>query len=251
MSCTLVQLDAAPTVDQLRRAFKQVKTFTEADATKLAHEGCGLLVKNLSRDDATTLQRALQTEGVPTEIVETGQLPRLPEAKCVRRVEIQPLALTTYDPLGRTVPVDWQHLCLVSAGAVRHFGVSTTRTEITGHGFSAVRGFQPSVATEFRHKIQDDARIIIDIFLAQGTMRFQIEAESFLFKYSFDRPELSLSQKAGLLVQMMTQLAPQALVNRGAAALRDNTPGEAAYASKSALFDESVWLLWRMARQRQ
>jgi hypothetical protein len=248
MFCTLVQLDAAPTVDQLRRAFKLLKTFTEADATKLANEACGLLVKNLSRDDATTLQRALQADGVPTEIVEPGRLPKLPDAKFVRRLDIQPQALTIFDPLGRTVPVDWQHLCLISAGSVRHFGVSTTRTEVVGHGFSPVRGFQPKVVTEVRHKIQDDSRIVIDIFLAQGTMRFQIEAESFPFKYSFDRPELDLPQKAGLLVQMLTQQAPQAHVNRGAAALRDNSPGAAAYASKAALFDESVWLLWRMKR---
>lgn len=251
MSCTLVQLDAAPTVDQLKRAFKLVKTFTEADATKLANEACGLLVKNLSRDNATTLQLALRSEGVPTEIVEPGQLPGLPDAKFVRRLEFQPQALTIYDPLGRAVPVDWQHLCLVSAGAVRHFGVSKTRTEEVVHGFDPVRGFHAKVVTDVRHKIEDNARIVIDIFLAQGTMRFQIEAESFLFKYSFDRPELNLPQKAGLLVQMLTQQAPQARVNRGAAALRDNTPGAAAYASKAALFDESVWLLWRMTRQSQ
>jgi hypothetical protein len=89
----------------------------------------------------------------------------------------------------------------------------------------------------------------MDIFLARGAARFQIEAESFLFKYLFDRPELNLAQKVGLLVQMLGQQAPQAFVNRGAAALRDHTPGAAAYASKAALFDESIWLLWRMTRK--
>jgi hypothetical protein len=249
MSCTLAQLDAAPTVDQLRRAFKHVKTFTEADATKLANEACGLLVKNLSREDATALQLALRSEGVPTEIVETGQLPRLTDAKFVRRLEFQPQALALYDPLGRAVPVDWQHLCLISAGAVRHFGVSKTRTEEVVQGFDPVRGFHAKTVTDIRHKVEDDAKIVMDIFLAHGAARFQIEAESFLFKYSFDRPELNLPQKMGLLVQMLAQQAPQAFVNRGAAALRDNRPGAAAYASKAALFDESVWLLWRMTRK--
>jgi len=249
MTCTLVQLDAAPTADQLKRAFKQVKNLTEADATKLANEACGLLVKNLSRNDAATLQLALRSEGVPTEIVETAQLPRLPDAKFVRRLEFQPQALGVYDPLGRAVPVDWQHLSLISAGAVRHFGVSQTRTEEVVQSFSPVRGFHAKTVTDVRHKIEDDAKIVIDIFLARGAARFQIEAESFLFRYLFDRAELNLAQKAGLLVQMLAQRAPQAFVNRGAAALRDNVPGAAAYASKAALFDESIWLLWRMTHQ--
>jgi hypothetical protein len=31
--------------------------------------------------------------------------------------------------------------------------------------------------------------------------------------------------------------------------LRDGAPDGAIYASKAALFDESTWLVWRMARQ--
>ena len=90
---------------------------------------------------------------------------------------------------------------------------------------------------------------MLDIFLAGGVMRFQIEAESFQFKYCFDRPELNLPQKLGLLLQILAEHAPQAVMNRGAAALRDGQPENAAYASKAALFDESVWLLWRMAEK--
>jgi hypothetical protein len=80
-------------------------------------------------------------------------------------------------------------------------------------------------------------------------MRFQIEAGAFQFKYCFDRPELNLTQKAGLLVQMLAHNAPQAELNRGAAALRDGAPDNAVYASKATLFDESTWRVWRMARQ--
>ena len=32
-------------------------------------------------------------------------------------------------------------------------------------------------------------------------------------------------------------------------ALRDGHPENAAYASKAALFDESIWLLWRMRKK--
>ena len=77
-------------------------------------------------------------------------------------------------------------------------------------------------------------------------MRFQIEAQSFQFKHCFDRPDLNVPEKLGLLIQMIAEHAPNAVINRGAAALRDGKLNNTAYASKAALFDESIWLLWRM-----
>ena len=250
MPYCLVQADSvAPTADQLKRAFQSLKTLTEADAIKLAREACGILKKNLSLTDARVLQRALQVEGVPTDLLDATQLPKLPDAKFVRRVEIQPQALAIFDPLGRIVPLPWQHLTLVAAGTVRHFGVSATRTEVTVNTFDPIRGLRTKVVTDLRHKIEDDAKLMLDIFLTVGVMRFQIEAESFQFKYCFDRPDLNLPQKLGLLIQMLGEHAPHAVMNRGAAALRDGRPENAAYASKVALFDESTWLLWRMAKK--
>src|SRR6266568_5168423 len=121
MPYCLLQADSvAPAADQLKRAFKALKTLTEADAIKLAREACGILMKNLSLTDARVLQSAFQGEGVPTDLLDATQLPKLPDAKFVRRVEIQPQALGVFDPLGRTVPLPWQHLTLVSAGTVRH-----------------------------------------------------------------------------------------------------------------------------------
>ena len=247
--CLLQTDSAAPTADQLKRSFKSLKTLTEADAIKLAREACGILMRNLSLADARILQRALEGEGVPTELLDATQLPKLPDAKFVRRVEIQPQALAIFDPLGRIVPLPWQHLTLVAAGTVRHFGVSATRTEVTVNTFDPIRGSRKKVVTEVRHKVEDDAKLMLDIFLTGGVMRFQIEAESFQFKYCFDRPDLNLPEKLGLLIQMFAEHAPQAVVNRGGTALRDGHPENAAYASKAALFDESIWLLWRMTKK--
>jgi len=250
LSYAILQVDIAPSVDQLKRAFKSLKSFTEADVVKLAREACGILVKNISLAEGSSLQRALQGEGVPTELVEAKLLPSLPAAKFVRRMDFQTHALLVYDPIGRPVPVPWQHLLLLSAGAVRHFDVSATRTQEVVNSFDPIRGFHSKLVTDVRHKVEDDARLLLDIFLTGGAMRFQVEVEGFLFKYCFDRPELNVAQKLGLLIQMLCQHAPQATVNRGAAALREGSLANATYASKAALFDESTWLLWRLARNR-
>ncbi|SRR6266571_2012543 len=250
MPYCLLQADSvAPTADQLKRAFKALKTLTEADAIKLAREACGILMKNLSLEDAGVLQRALQGEGVPSDLLDATRLPKLPDAKFIRRIEFQPQALAVFDPLGRTVPVPWQHLMLVCAGTVRHFGVSATRTEETVNTFDPIRGLRTKVVTDLRHKVEADVKLILDIFLTGGVIRFQIEAESFPFKYCFDRPDLNLPQKLGLLVQMLAEHAPQAVMNRGGSALRDGQPENATYPSKAAFFDESIWLLWRMAKR--
>src|SRR5882724_10778675 len=139
--CLLQTGPVAPTADRLKRAFKSLKSLTDADAVKLANEACGILVRNLSLDDATVLERAFRAEGVATEAVEAANLPRLPDAKFVRRIEFQPQTMVIHDPLGRTLPVPWQHLALVSAGTVRHFGMSTTRKEQTVNTFDPIRGF--------------------------------------------------------------------------------------------------------------
>src|SRR3989442_9051982 len=178
-------------------------------------------MKNLSPEDARVLQRALQGEGVPTDLLDATQLPKLPDARFVRRVEIQPQALAIFDPLGRTVPLPWQHLTLVSAGTVRHFGVSATRTEETVNTYDPIRGLRTKVVTDLRHKVEDDAKLMLDIFLTGGAMRFQIEAEGFQFKYCFDRPDLNFPQKLGLLIQILAGHAPHAGMNPGGTALRD------------------------------
>ncbi len=250
MPYCLLQTDVvAPAAEQLKRAFRTLKTLTEADAIKLARESCGILMKNLSLEDARTVQRALQGQGVATDLLDAHHLPKLPDAKFVRRIEFQPQALAVFDPLGRAVPVPWQHLALVSAGTVRHFGVSATRTEETVNTFDPIRGFRTKVVTDLRHKVEDNTNLLLDIFLSGGVMRFQIEAASFAFKYCFDRPELNLPQKLGLLLQMLAEHAPHAVLNRGATGLREGKLENAAYASKAALFDESIWLLWRMAQK--
>jgi hypothetical protein len=239
-----------PTPDQLKRAFGAVTRFTEADAMKAAHDACGIVVKNLSLEEAHRLQHSLQADGVGVEVLEADQLPRLTDAKFLRRLEFQPNALLIHDPLGRSVPVPWDQISLLSAGSVRHFGITTERTESRNLGYSAVRGMHAKMETDVRHKVEIGAPYVIDLFVAGGTMRFQIEADSFPFKYCFDHPDLNTAQKVALLVQMLAQHAPRAALNRGAAALLNNDFGNAAYPSKAALFDESIWLLWRAARNR-
>jgi len=245
----LVQREAAaPTADQLKHAFRSLKRMTEADAIKVAREAYGILLRNLPLDEANTLQRSLAGEGVPTEIVDAAQLPRLPEARFVRRAELQPGAFVAFDPLGRPVPIGWQQITLIAAGACRHFGMRETRTEQWVTTFDPIRGVRRRLEVDVRHKVEDDVPILVDLFLTGAAMRFEIEADQFQFKHLFVRPDLDRAGKMGLLIQRLGEHSPQAWLNRGAVSLRDGSAEPVTYASKAALFEESVWLLWRQAK---
>ncbi len=246
MPYALVQKEITPDVEQLKRAFKALKRLTEADAVKLAKDCCGILAKRLSQADAALLQQQFEAQGVPTEIVPTATLPVLPEAKFVRRMEFQPEALLIYDPLGRAVPVPWAHLALISAGVVKHFDLTTTRHEERVNRYDPIRGHRTEVVTELRHRVENEAKLLLQILLTRGAMSFEIEADTFLFKFCLDRPELDVGRKLALLIQMLAEKAPHAVLNRGATALKEGALQNATYPSKAALRDESAWLLWRM-----
>ncbi len=245
----LVQSEAtAPTAAQWKRAFKPLARRTEADAVKLANEAFGVLLRNLPLDEAGGLQRVLSDDGVPVAVVEMNELPRLPDPRFIRRAELSPEALVVFDPLGRPVRVEWDRIALIAAGACRHFGLSETRTEERVVTFDPIRGVRRRVEVDVRHKVEDDVPILIDVVLSGGAMRFEIETDQFQFKYVFDRPELDRAGKVALLLQRLSEHAPQAWLNRGALALRDAAAPPLTYASKAAFFDESVWLLWRQAK---
>ena len=244
----LQQEAAAPTADQLKRAFRSLKRMTEVDALKVAREAYGILLRNLPLDEANTLQRALAGEGVATEILDAAQLPRLPEPRFVRRAELRPEAFVVYDPLGRPVPVGWPQIAVIAAGACRHFGMSQTRTERRVTTFDPIRGIHRRLEVEVRHKVEDDVPILLDLLLTGAAMRFQIEADQFQFKNLFDRPDLDQAGRVGLLIQRLSEHAPRAWLNRGAISLRDGSAAPVTYASKAALSEESVWLLWRQAK---
>lgn len=237
-----------PTAEQLKRAFKLVKGLTDADATKLANDAYGILIKNLSQEDACLLQRTLAAEGVATEVIESGQFPKLVDPKFVRRAELNAEALVVQDPLGRPLPLPWAHVALIAAGRVQHFGMNKTTTEERVMRYDPVRGLSVQTVVETRHKVAENAQWLVDIFLAGGALRFQIEAANFMFKHTFDRPELDLAGKVGLLVQLLSQHAPHAALNRGAFTVRVSPDSDFAYAGKNYLFEESNWLLWRLAQ---
>src|SRR6185503_5743688 len=108
-----------PAIDRLQRAFKSVPGLTAGDAFIIGRDAFGILVKDLSEEQAATLRGTLRIEGVETEIVEHSLLPALPPTHFVRQMECTPENLLIFDPLGRPFTLEWQHVMCIAAGAVR------------------------------------------------------------------------------------------------------------------------------------
>jgi len=132
-----------------------------------------------------------------------------------------PAAFVVYDVIGRKNPVPWDDISLVAAGAVRHFAMTSARKEDTVMKLSMTGGIESHKVARIVHKVESDSQLVLEIFLANGAGRFQIEAAGFPFKYLIDRPELSVSQKFVWLVREICRHVARAKFNAGAQAVHD------------------------------
>ena len=235
--------------EHLKRAFSAFVNLTEIDAVRLAGSARGILLRQLNRDGARALQTALEAEGVGVVIVREDELPRLPDGKSLHRVEMVPEAFIVYDLLGRPNAIDWSRIALVAAGAVGRFGFTKVQTENTDLRFNVMSGVWPKKTTEIGHKTEWDTTLILEVVLADGAGRYQIEAAEFPFKYVIDRPELSAPEKFVWLVREICRHATNAILNDGARAIYDGEESVLQYNSRQMLADEMVWLLWNHSEQ--
>ena len=250
MTYALIQTDlTAPDIAQFKQAFRSLKKFTELDAAKAARQNYGVILKGLTGEDAATLQRAFQAQGITTEPAPDQELAGLVAPKFTKRAEFQPQALLIYDVVGRAVPIEWRHVELIAAGNIPRVNTVTVETEERELVIGGQLGMTQQTVTSKSTRLKTDAVLVLDIIVAGGRMRFQIEGDNFLYKYTFDRPGLDAGQKFAELVRQIIERAPHALKNRGANQLREGAPTPMLYSGKQTFADESAWLLWRASRQ--
>jgi hypothetical protein len=240
---------AGLSAEHLKRAFSSFVNLTDADAVRLAANARGILMRQMNRDGARALQSALENEGVGVAIVREDELPRLPEGKTLHRVELTPEAFIVYDLLGRSKPIDWNSVALVAVGVVSRFGFTRTQTEKTELRLNSLTGVWPKTTVEVGHKIEWGSTALLEMLLAGGEARYQIEAMEFPFKFVIDNPALSIPEKFIWLVREICQRATHAILNDSARAILDGQETVLEYQSRQALADEMVWMLWNQSQQ--
>ncbi len=247
MPYAVMQKDLSPLpLELLKRAFRSVPGLTEMDAHVLGNDAFGILVKNFPMDNAVAMQGALRREGVETEIVEQRLLPVMPETKFVNRLNCLEAGLEIFDSIGRSFVIEWGHVMLLTAGAVTtnefvRKVVERPVTRYTGDGDAYVE-YQSDVS----HKEQRAVRLLLEIVLTRGVMRYSVSAEKFNFSHLADRMTRNVSQNFQTLVRDLARFAPHAGMSRGVMSLVQEGKEIFSYPSKNAFFEEIVWMLWRI-----
>jgi hypothetical protein len=237
-----------PDLELLRRAFRSVPGLTPYDASILGNDAFGILVKNFSAEQATALQGALRIEGLETEIVEQSLLPELPPAKLVNRLEGRQEHLLIFDPLGNSFPLEWRHVQLIAAGAVRlnefvRYQKPRSVVRYNGGGQAIPEVEYDSVTREERN-----FHLLGEIIVTGAALRYSFSADRFNFAGLGARKTNSPVGNFGLFIRDLIQFCPQAALNRGAAALHLPTSEIFSYPAKTAFHEEIVWRLWQMRK---
>lgn len=237
-----------PSVEKIAQALLSVEGFTPLDAHTFANDAYGILVKNLSAEQANAFSQALFGQRIETKVVAENELVPLPPTKFVHRLDCTPDALLIYDPLGRSFPLPWQHVMLIAAGSVRLMDFNRVEKQAwvdDGQG----RGLGVYV-TEYQSVEERNNHLLLEIVVSGAVLRYSMSADRFNFMSLGERRTKSLPENFALLVQDIAANAPGAVLNRGAFSLRQNE-GLFSYPSKNAFFEEITWLLWRMKKASQ
>jgi hypothetical protein len=242
--------------ETLRRAFAGVSGLAPFDAEAVCAEADGILCRGLTAEQALTLQAHLKEEGVEVERVDESLLPVLPMPRMIRRVQITPEALLVEDLVKGFSPFAWDRVRLLAAGSVRLTTFQRTRSE---HDATAAGqlGRYPGLAFPvrvYRTKVvyvtreSTDWHLRAEILVEGGPGRCSIEAEHFFFSPPGEGAPRDLSGSFCRLVRELAAHAPNALHNRGVAAIASDPCEFVYYPRKGSFLDEITWMLWK-ARQ--
>jgi hypothetical protein len=237
-----------PTIEQMVRAFRSVPGLTPADAHILGNDAFGIMVKNFSELQALAMQGALRAEGVETEIVDQALLPVLPAKHIVHRLDCTPEHLLIYDPVGRSFALDWRHITLIAAGAVRLTEFVRERQprekiSYTGYGM-AIRDVDYETVSREEHNFH----LLVEIIVAGGTLRYSFQADKFNFDYLGPRKLKDTAANFALLVHDLAQFGAGAALSRGAEAIQKGDSLGFAYPSQNAFYEEIIWSLWQLKK---
>lgn len=246
----VLQTDLSPPGhDQLLRAFRAVPGLTPYDASILGNDAFGVLVKNFSAEQAAALHSALRSEEIETEIVEQSLLPEMPPANFVQRLECAPEHLLVFDPLGNSFPLEWRHVFLIAAGAVRVSDFVRREVKRPVKRYHGSGHVSEEVESDSVTREEQNVHLLGEILITGAALRYSFRADKFNFGCLGARRTDSLVGNFAGFLRDLAQFAPHAGLNRGASGLARETPEVFSYPTKNAFHEEIVWMLWQIKKR--
>jgi hypothetical protein len=241
-----------PSTEQLTKAFQQVPGLTALDASVLGRDACGVLVKGFELERASTMQTALAAQGVETEVVEEPVLTELPPARQLSKVEFTPEALRIEDFLGRSFLLEWNTLLVIAAGRARltEFKTNLVDKVVT----TPARDYMPKVVVKAVTTEEQNDHLLLEIMTRGVALRYHAMADQLearlLFQCLGEQRGNDPAANLTLFVRELARFAPEAIYNRGAAAMREESNPPFLYLTRTAFYREITWLLWMVSSGR-
>lgn len=240
-----VSLDQTVTRESLEEASDVIPSLTRADCVHLQRDLFGIVISNLSLEEATAFQAELKRRDFPTDLVADHELPVLHEPFTIQRIEIKGQALLFTDSMGREQVRTLDDLVFVAGGFLTREKMKvekSVRLETKQSSEGTFNGFVSHRETTFE-KIPE---FRLDFFFcaAPNRLRASVSAEGTIFFRS--RP-LRLRDAALLLGAMMdlVELLPPERV--GAGLKRPDTKNY--YPSLRSYEEEIRWHFHRLSRR--
>lgn len=245
MAYAILQMELHPPEPaSLQRAFASLPHLTRHDALTVGRDAHGVLLRGLEAGQAEAVLDALQREEVAVEMVAEAQLPAIPPAKVIRRMEWREGGIALEDPMRRSYALRADDLMLVAAGRVRVQVFRRERNIWEEPGFHGP-GVSRDTIGGIRSREQTREMLLLELLPLGGTQRFSILAEEMDFALLGGRRTADAATNLALLVGELAGIAPHAGLNRGAWHVARAADDWVRYPSRQSFFDELTWMMWR------
>lgn len=249
MQYAVLQLDLAPpSVEALQRAFARTRTLCPSDAVRVARESFGVIAQHLEVFEARDLAAALKDAGVAAQAVAEDQLPQLPPAPLMHRLDCLQDGLRLYDALGRETFAGWSQVVMVAAGHVTLTDLVAMPAQYYQRNDGVpVNGYpgDTRVRSNSRYAEKPTQHLLLDVILI-GAERYRADGSRLGYDYLGPRLQSSATANFSLLVRDLLLFATKAITNLGACAIRDGS--EFAYSNRKVFENEMVWRLWNQTK---
>lgn len=241
---SLLQISLDQTIDResLEEASQSVPSVARGDCAQIQRDLFGIVVSQLSLEEAKAFQVELKRHGFPTELVADHELPVLHEAFTVQRIELREKALLFTDTMGRVQTRNPEDLVFVSGGFLTRSKMKSDLVMETGNP-DRPRELQHAARLERQYRFDAVPEFRLDFFFwsAPNRIRASVSAESMMF---FQSRPVRLRDTALLLGAMMDlrEILPPERV--GAGLMRSDTKNF--YPSLRSYEEEIRWHFHRL-----
>ncbi len=250
----LQELDLHKTASILAKA----ENVIYADATNAVRHCCGFLAKDLSYQDAKMITDELNHAGIGSFFIDMKDIYHPLQQKQIFNADCIPDFFSISDIYGRTTPVFWDNIVLISVGRIteqkqEHKTLGTgneTAQMIRGMGTAITGGWfaMPTTTPDsFRQVGKKKTKVfqLLDIFSkAPQEGHHRIESSSFNYDYLRSRLRPGSDENFKLLVEDLSRYSTKVYGNRGTTALiTGKKPQDIIYQDVRRFDEENLWLL--------